>query len=219
MPQMINIPRLATGGAMNIHIEFLSLEQRLHFVSGQMFRLHVGLIERMDFHETEFRQPGRNIFASDLSRLIFVEHDDDVTVPVGVFPNQLLLRGRHRAAQEGNHFAPAELMESHAIEEAFDDDPWFVRRFFDGAIQIEQLQRFFETLREFVFRCVRRGIARPTTAVGNHVAGRIMNRYGDAFGHHAFGAIADAEINDGFERQTARDQIRMLTIEFVQPEF
>jgi hypothetical protein len=48
----------------------------------------------MDFGEAEFGQPACDFLARRLSRLVFVEHNDDATVAVGVFPNQTLLRWR-----------------------------------------------------------------------------------------------------------------------------
>ena len=71
----------------------------------------------------ELRETSRDVLASEFPSFIFVRNDDDVTVPVGVFPNGFLLRQRHCAAHEGNRFAATELMQLHRAEESFDNVP------------------------------------------------------------------------------------------------
>src|ERR1017187_7073883 len=74
-------------------IFLLSGEQCRHFLGGQLIRLCVGLVEDMRFDETKFRQTHGKVFPPRLARLVFVEHDDDLAVAVGVSLDQLLLRG------------------------------------------------------------------------------------------------------------------------------
>ena len=119
-------------------------------------------------------------------RLVLVEHDDDVTVPVGVFANQFLLRGGHGAAHKGNDLATTVLMKFHRIEESLDDNKWFVRRLLDGSINVEKFERFSEALRELVFRRVFGRFARPASGVSHDVSIRVTDGNGDALRHHAF---------------------------------
>ena len=100
----------------------LSDEQLLHFLCAQVFRLLSVLGKGVNFYKDEFCQTHGNILSPRPPGLVLVEHDDDLAVAVGVSLDQLLLRGGHGAAHEGNHPATTELVEFHATEEAFNDD-------------------------------------------------------------------------------------------------
>ena len=185
-----------------------------------MFRLHVRLVELMHPDETDFRQAARDVFAPGLASVIFVEHDDDVALIVGVLADQFLLRGGHRAAHKRNHFAATMLVQLHGVEETFNDDERLVGRFFDGAVKVEQLLRLSESRRQFVFGRILAGFAGKPSRIRNDLTFDVVNRDGDAVGHHALGTKADAEIHDGFWRQPALfRQIRMRALQFIQPEF
>ena len=58
-----------------------------------MFRFHVGPVKLMHPDETELGQSARDVFATDLACVILIEHDDGMTVGMGVLPDQFLLRG------------------------------------------------------------------------------------------------------------------------------
>src|SRR5665647_2903844 len=101
---------------------FLSDEQLLHFLGAQVFRLLSVLAKGVNFYKDKLRQTHGNILSPRPSSLVFVQHDDDLAVAVGVSLDQFLLRGGHGAAHEGNHPAAATLVKFHTTEEAFNDD-------------------------------------------------------------------------------------------------
>ena len=63
-----------------------------HFLGGHV-PAAVRLVEGMNLDEAEFRQTTRRCPRAPPSRLVLVQHDDDLAVAVGVLPDQLLLRG------------------------------------------------------------------------------------------------------------------------------
>ncbi len=93
VPEVIYIPRLAAGGAMNIHGGLLSIEQGCHFLGAQVVRLLTFLGKDVNLHEGELRQANGHVLSPRPSRLVLVQHDDDLAVAVGVLADQLLLRG------------------------------------------------------------------------------------------------------------------------------
>ncbi len=113
------------------------------------------------------------------------------------------------------------LVELEAIKESLDDDQWGIGWLFYSPVKVEQFLRFAESLRQLVFgRALGRFFNREASGIRHHLAFHIVDRDGDAVGHHALGTKAQAEINDGFEGETAfLREIRMLSLQLVQPEF
>ena len=93
-------------------------------------------------------------------------------------------------------------------------------RFLDGAVKVEQLLRLAESRRQLVFgRTFRWGTNKPA-CIRDNFAFDVVDRDGDAVGHHALGTKADAEIHDGFRRQAALlRQIWMTALQLVEAEF
>ena len=60
--------------------------------------------------------------------------------------------------------------------------------------------------------------AGESACIGDDLAFRVLDRNGNPLRHHAFGTEADAEIHDGFERQSAFGEIRMFALQLVQTE-
>src|ERR1017187_4592218 len=164
---------------MNVHSFLLSDGQRRHFLGSQVIRLRVRLFEGMDLHEYELGQTNGNVLPPGLARLVFVQHDDNLAFRIRVFPDQLLLRGRHGAAHKGNHPAVTVLMKLHAVEEVFDDAGWFLRRFVYGPINVEKLYRLAEAWGELVFGRFTGRLPRPASGISNDTPLFIVNGNGD----------------------------------------
>src|ERR1039458_84689 len=119
-------------------IFLLSGEQCRHFLGTQVFRLLSVLVEGVNLDEHELGQSNRNVLAPRSSSLVFIKHDDDLAVAVGVSFDQLLLCGRHGAAHQGNYPATTELVKLHAPEESLHNDQR--SRLFASAVKVEQFQ-------------------------------------------------------------------------------
>jgi hypothetical protein len=63
-----------------------------------MLWLGAGLLELMDLDETELGQAGGDVIAPSLPGVVFVQHDDDLALAIGVLTDQFLLRGGKAAA-------------------------------------------------------------------------------------------------------------------------
>ena len=133
-------------------------------------------------------------------------------------PDQLLLNGGQRISHEGHHLVAAILVKHHAIEESFDDDKRLVRGLLNRPVEVEDLLPFLESWRQLVFRGVVVRFAGHTAGVGDDVPICILDGDGDPLGHHALGAVPDAEFHDGFDRKAALREIRMVSFQLVQPE-
>src|ERR1043166_443206 len=57
--------------------------------------------------------------------------------------------------------------------------------------------------------------AGPAARIRDHLARGIVDRNGDAFGHHAFEAVADAEGLDGLRCQAALRQVGMVALQLI----
>jgi hypothetical protein len=159
--------------------ERLRLAQQLrHLIGGQLVGLHAGLVEGVNLHEYETRQPSRDEFAGITTSLVFVEHDNHLAVTIGVSPDQFLVRGGQVAAHEGNDPPHPVLPEVHHIEESLNDHQWPVDGFRDGPVKVEKFQRLFESLGKLIF--LRHIIAQRPSGIGHELAGRIMDGDGDA---------------------------------------
>ena len=65
----------------------------LQVLVGEVLRLGVGPIELMHPDEAMLREPGGDVIAPRLARLILVQYDDEVGVGVGVLADEILLGG------------------------------------------------------------------------------------------------------------------------------
>src|SRR5690349_11498748 len=118
----------------------LSGEQGFHFFHAHVFRLFSVFVKGVNLHEDELCETNGDVLTPRPAGLIFIQYDDDLTVGVGVPANQFLLGCGQGAAHESHHLATAMLVQLHATEEPFDNDEWFLGRFLDGPIEVEQLQ-------------------------------------------------------------------------------
>src|ERR1039458_9222421 len=57
-----------------------------NFLGGQMLWLGAGLLELMDFDKTELGEAPGDVIAPGLAGVVFVHHDDDLALAVGMFP-------------------------------------------------------------------------------------------------------------------------------------